>query len=56
LGDVAIFLILQMALLWALAKAKASPHLYLPTLLLISIGTGIGSLSALRYESWLMLQ
>jgi len=48
-----IFLILQMALLWTLAKAKASPSLP-STLLLVLLGLGLAPLMLLRYESWLM--
>jgi len=52
LGDDNHFLILQMALLWALAKASPS----LPsTLLLVLLGLGLAPLMLLRYESWLML-
>ncbi len=49
-----ILLTLQMALLWALTKAKASPSLPL-TLLLVLLGLGLAPLMLLRYESWLML-
>jgi hypothetical protein len=50
----AIFLTLQMVLLWTLAKPKGSPSLP-STVLLVLLGLGLAPLMLLRYESWLML-
>ena len=51
---VTIFMIVQMALLWKLAKEKVSPSLP-ATLLLVLLGLGLAPLMLVRYESWLLL-